>query len=172
MGEIYRFSKSIMSFINDKLAEICGFLLFAIMILLTVNVASREFGIAIPGLTTTAVLILIAVVYLGQSRTEEHDEHANVDMVTNMLPSKWKTLNSLFINILKLFTISFFFYGSIGSFISSYQANEIFADVVKIPMWPAKLAIVIGLFFFAIQILLKLIEDIRILSKKSWKTNK
>lgn len=161
MKTIYQYFKNIMDYINNKLAEVCGFLLFVIMILLTVNTVSREIGNAIPGLTTLAVLVLIAVVYLGLSRAEQYDEHASVDMLPNMLSPKWRKINSIVVNILKLIFVSIFFYSSIGFFISSYQTQETFADVVKIPIWPAKLAILVGLFFFTLQILIKLVEDIK-----------
>lgn len=167
MRKLYRSSRNMVITVNNKLAELCGILLFIIMILLTVNLVSRELGFAIPGLTNLAVLILLAVVYLGLGRCEWNDEHAAVDMIPNVLPPKPKRYNSLLVNILKFIAIAIFFYASIESVISSFQTKESFADVISIPIWPAKLAIVIGLLFFALEVLFKIFEDInRIITGK------
>ncbi|KJS82583.1 MAG: hypothetical protein JM58_14600 [Peptococcaceae bacterium BICA1-8] len=175
MRNFFSFTKNTIHQINNKLAELCGLLLLIIMVLLTIDIVTRTLGKSLPGLTTLAVLILLAVVYLGLARCEEHDEHAAVEMIPHLLPPKWRGINIMVVNVLNLIAISIFFYVSVGSFIGSYQSKESFADVIMIPIWPSKLAIAVGLFFFAIQIMIKLIESIDhfITGKKSgWRTEK
>lgn len=157
---------SFLKYVNNKLGQLSGLLLFIIIILFIVNVISRSIGKSIPGLTTLSVLVMIAIVYLGLSVSEQKDEHASVDMLTNILSSKWLSSNKILINLITLLTINVFLYKSIGSVIRSYKVNEVYADVVNIPIWPSKLAISIGLFFFGLQILYKLIESFIALFRK------
>ena len=159
-------AEKIINYINIKLGQLTGLLLFMIIVLLTVNVLSREIGRSISGLTTISVLVMIAIVYLGLSVSEQNDEHASVDILSTILTTKWLNANKIFINLLSLATLGLFFYKSIGSVVNSYKINEMFADVVDIPIWPSKLAISIGLFFFMVQILFKLIENFIFIFKK------
>lgn len=151
---------SMLNNINKRLSELSGIFLFIIMILLITNVVSREVGYPIEGLPNISVLVLISVVYLGLSTTEQNKQHAAVEIFDQKLSRKSKRVLDIFINIIKLVTIVIFFYAAIGNFFFSYTSNEAFADVIHIPIWPSKLALLIGLFFFGLQILLNLLKAI------------
>lgn len=151
---------SILKLINKRLSELCGILLFIIMILLVTNVASREVGYAIEGLSNLSVLVLISVVYLGLSTTEQHKQHASVEILDNRMNRKNKRTFDILVNIIKLVTVLIFLYAGFDNLIFSIQSMESFAGVVTIPIWPSKLALVAGLFFFTLQILLNLLKAI------------
>lgn len=150
----------ILKFINRRLAELCGLSLFVIMILLIINVFSRELGYPIDGLSNISVLILISVVYLGMSTTEETNQHAAVEILEERLKTNKKKILHIVIHIVKLIAIGIFLYGAIGNFIFSVESREAFTDVIYIPMWPSKLALLIGLVFFEIQIAVNLLKTI------------
>jgi len=151
--------KNVMHHINNRLSELCGLLLMVMVLLLSIDVVGRGVGSAIHGLATLSVYVLLAAVYLGMSRSEEYDEHASIDFLPMQLPPKGRKFNAIIVNALKLFAISLLFYASVGSFFDVYISRESFADVIRIPMWPSKLAVVIGLFFFVIQIFIKLLDS-------------
>lgn len=150
----------ILHVINKRLSELCGILLFIIMILLTINVVARETGNAIEGLSNLSVLVLISVVYLGLSTTEQYKQHASVEILDYRLNKKNKRVVDVMIDFIKLVTIIIFLYATYDDFIFSFQSKESFVDVVSIPIWPSKLALIIGLFFFALQIILHLLRAI------------
>lgn len=150
----------ILKFINRRLAELCGIMLFVIMILLLVNVFSREFGYPIDGLSNISVLILISVVYLGLSTTEETNQHAAVELLESKLNFKNRKVLMIVIHIIKLIAIGIFAYAAIGNFSFSLESGEAFTDVVYIPMWPSKLALLLGLIVFEIQIAVNLLKTI------------
>lgn len=145
--------------INRILSQICGILLFAIIILLVVNTLTRELGYPIEGINSWSVIILVMVVYLGLSTTESTDQHAKVEIFPEYLGDRNKPL-LIIIDIIKLITIGLFFYVSINNLALSIQSGETMADVVRVPIWPAKLTILIGLFFYELQILLNLFKRI------------
>ncbi len=152
--------RKIIHFINQKLAELCGWLLLVIMILLTVDLISRGMGKSIQGLTTMAVFVMMAVIYLGMPRCEEYDEHVSIELLAVKLPPKWATIFKILINFLKLIAISIFLYEMYFNLIFSYTTREAFADTTILAIWPSKLAMLIGLIFFEIQILVNLIDSI------------
>lgn len=150
----------ILKFTNSRLAELCGIMLFVIMILLLINVFSREFGYPIDGLSNISVLILISVVYLGLSTTEETNQHAAVELLEHKLNIKNRKVLMIVIHIIKLISIGIFAYAAIGNFSFSLESGEAFTDVVYIPMWPSKLALLLGLIVFEIQIAVNLLKTI------------
>jgi TRAP-type C4-dicarboxylate transport system permease small subunit len=153
-------AEKMMNFINKRLSEICGVLLFIIIILLLVNVFSREVGLGIEGLSNLSVVVLISVVYLGLSTTEQYKQHAAVEILDYKLSKKNRRTLHIIVNVIKLGTIMIFTYAAFGNFQFAVEAKESFADVVYIPMWPSKLALLIGILFFAFQILLNLSKSI------------
>ncbi len=152
--------RKLIHLINQKLSELCGWLLLVIMVLLTLDLATREMGDPIQGLTTMAVFVMMAVIYLGMPRCEEYDEHVNIDILAVKLPPKWATITKIITNIFELITIGFFLYEMYFNFIFSYTTREAFADTTILAIWPSKLAILVGLLFFEIQILINLIDNI------------
>lgn len=150
----------ILKFTNRRLAELCGIMLFIIMILLLINVFSREFGYPIDGLSNISVLILISVVYLGLSTTEETNQHAAVELLEHKLNFKNRKILMIVIHIIKLIAIGIFAYAAIGNFSFSLESGEAFTDVVYIPMWPSKLALLLGLIVFELQIAVNLLKTI------------
>src|SRR5690625_3074027 len=152
MRSLLLLADNIMKYVNRALSIFCGILLFILMAILLFNIITRELGYAVQGITSIGISIMIIVIYLGLSGSEERDEHANVDMLPNLLTPRWRRVNRVVIDIFKLLTITVFFIVSIYDFIESYQRNETFADVVNIPLWPTKLGVSIGLGLFSLQI--------------------
>jgi len=153
--------RKIFHLINQKLAELCGWLLLVIMLLLSIDFISRGFGKPIQGLTTISVFVMMAVIYLGMPRCEEYDEHVNIELFAVLIPPKWATISKIFTNFLELVAIGLLLYEMYFNFIFSYTTKEAFADTTILLIWPSKLVIFIGLIFFEIQILINLINIIK-----------
>jgi len=151
--------KEIMRKMNRILSVLAGILLLILTVLLIINIIFREIGFPISGLISISILLMIIVAYLGLAETEEQGAHANIDILANILPSKFEKYNFLIINIINFLTIMTFFIISVPEARSSYLVGEAFTDVVNIEIWPAKLAISIGLGFYLLQILLKIMES-------------
>lgn len=154
--KILKLSKKYIEFVNRQMAVLSGALLSLIVIILLINIFTRGIGKPLQGLSTLTVVIMIAVIYLGLSHTEQEKEHASVDMLPNILPPKVNKINTLIMELLKLVTIGAFFIRSIKELIESYTYKEMIADVVNIQVWPAKLAMTLGLLFFLMQIILNI----------------
>lgn len=157
---ILKSTDKFLKMINKKLAQLCGILLFLIIILLVVNTVSRELGYPIEGLNSLSVLVLVAVVYLGLSITEQNDQHAAVEILPESLNKPSRKKLDILISVIKIVSIGIFLYAAVPNLFLSIQSGEAFADVVTIPIWPAKLAIVLGLFVFELQIILNFFKVI------------
>lgn len=158
--------KKTMIIINKIMSVFSGFLLLALTLLLIINILFREIGHPVPGLSSISVILMIIVIYLGLSRSEEYEEHANIDILATVLSTKYKRYNYLIINIINLFTIMIFFIISIPEVKNSYLSHESFGNVISVPVWPAKIAICVGLGLYLLQIILKIIEPIILKNEK------
>jgi len=145
--------------INGKLAEICGCFLLVIMTFLITDLITRGLGKPIQGLTTIAVFVMVAVIYLGLPRCEEYHEHVNVEVVLNILPPKALNIVNLIIYIIEIFVIGLFLKEMLNNLIISYTTKEAIPGNVVLLVWPSKLAMLIGLIFYWIQLIINLVKN-------------
>ena len=153
--------------INEKMAEICGGSLLIIMALLIMDFVTRGLGKPIQGLTPIAVFVMIAAIYLDIPRCEEYHEHVRVEVILNLMsPKVLNKVNSI-IYIIELFVIGLFLKEMLNNLTISYITGEAISGTVVLPVWPSKLAMLIGLIFYWIQLVINLIKNITNLNKKN-----
>ena len=158
--------KSKIIIINNFLAELSGWLLVIIMALLMVDFMSRGLSMPIQGINELAVFSLVSVVYLGSAHTELIKGNVRVTAITSRLPSKIEAFFEIVVEILGLLTVLILFKASIDSAVKSYVSHESVAGTVPLPMWPVNCIIVFSLFFYVVQILINIIDDMSKLKAK------
>lgn len=163
--------RSIFHKINEKLAEICGWLLLVIMILLLMDLITRGLGKPIQGLTPIAVFVMIAVIYLGIPRCEEYHEHVRVEVIINLMSPKVVNRVDLIIYVIELFVISLFLKEMLNNLTISYTTGEAISGTVVLPVWPSKLAMFIGLIFYWVQLIINLIKSTTQFKQKKYNMN-
>ena len=144
--------------INRYLAELCGWLLSIIAVLLAMDIFSRAIMKPLQEVSSLAVFVMMAVIYLGLANCEQADGHVGVNIFERKFPPKIKRINTLTRYIVELVIMGavVFFVGknSLQSFIS----KEALSGPKMLPLWPAKILMSIGLVFFWIQILLNFLK--------------
>jgi TRAP-type C4-dicarboxylate transport system permease small subunit len=131
------------------------------MVLLSLDVISRFAGKPIQGMAPLSVFVMMIVVYLGMARCEEYGENVNLTIIKD----KFSPSNQLIIEkvsyLLTFVTVVIFFSAVLLDSIKSYKSNEAIASTVELPIWPTKFIMFIGLFFFLLQTIVKLIDSIK-----------
>lgn len=151
--------KKILHMINQKLAELCGWFLMIIMVLLIIDLATRGIGKPVQGLSQIAVFVTIAVIYLGLPLCEEYDGHVRVELFINRLSRRGQSVSRLIIYILNFLIIGFFLFEMVQNFVISYSTKEAISGTIVLPVWPSKFAMIIGLLFFWLQILFNFMRE-------------
>lgn len=141
----------IISKVNQFLSGLSGWLMIGMMLLLVGDVVSRAAGFAINGLAELSVFVMIIVIYFGLARCEEHGEHVNLELFTNMLPNNIKTVMFYLAQILSVVTVALIVYSVLQNALDSYQSHESLEGTLELPIWPIKAMMVIGLIFFLFQ---------------------
>lgn len=146
--------------INQWLGEISGWLLCAIMLLLTIDFVSRGLSMPIHGVGEIAVFVMVAVVYFGLGHTETNRGHVRVTAVTSRLPPTVEKVLNITVYLIALFTIAVCTWALALNAIKAFTSDESVAGTVPLLVWPIKFLMLIGCFFYLCQIFLNLIEEI------------
>jgi TRAP-type C4-dicarboxylate transport system permease small subunit len=96
---------SLLTRLNQSLAELCGWLLIAVVLFMIVDLVARGFSRPLYGVSELAMFTMIAVVYLGLSHAEERDAHIRVEFLTDKLNGTAGRLLAGFITLVSLVTV-------------------------------------------------------------------
>ena len=154
--------KHILKSINHFLAESSGWLLMVIMTLLIIDFMGRAFSKPIQGLSELSIFVLVAAVYFGMSNCEESYGHIRVKILVSKLPKKVGKFLNIFAYALAIITI-FICIWAIGlDAIDSFISKEKVAGTLPMVIYPAKFTVVIGTFFYLIQLVSNFIDQFKI----------
>ena len=145
---------------NNLLAELSGWLLIVIMGLLIADFVSRGMSMPIQGIGEIAVFSMVAIVYLGMAHTELIRGHVRVTAITSRLPRKIQSGMNIFINLLASATLVIVLKAAGNSAMKAYISKEAVAGTVPLLVWPVKFVIVIGVFFYLLQLIINTIQDV------------
>jgi TRAP-type C4-dicarboxylate transport system permease small subunit len=137
--------------LNQWLSGFCGWLLLAMMLLLTADIVGRTVERPIQGMSELSVFVMMVVIYLGLARCEEHGEHVNLEFAKNLLPPGPRRATEVLAAVLALLTSALLLYAVAVNAWSAYTNNESMEGAVELFTWPVKFIMVIGLVFYVLQ---------------------
>ena len=136
------------------LNEISGYLLFFMMLLITVDVTGRYvFSSPIPGTLEFTEFLIVFVVFFSMAYVQLTKRHICVELVTQRLPRR--VGDGLAVVVLLIATVFFLLmaWQSWHSGLSALEYREASDGLVQIPVYPPKLAIPFGGVLIAVQLL-------------------
>lgn len=117
-------------------------------------------GRGIPGAIEITEVVLVVAAYLGLM-TAAHDRmHVTVTFVTARMPSRMADAVRVLAGLVSLATLVVVLVATAIRAVGSVSSGEFRFGLVSVPIWPARVAIVIGLATFAVAACLQLIESI------------
>jgi TRAP-type C4-dicarboxylate transport system permease small subunit len=147
--------------INNWLAEICGWLLIVMIVFLCADILARGIRDPIQGAAEIAVFIMISAIYLGLSHCEQMNRHIKVTALLERMPVSLQKIIRVF-NYSIIVPITAILLWSAGSnLIYAYQSQVALSGTVTLLLWPVRLVMLIGIFFFFIQVILTFVESIK-----------
>ena len=153
--------KNPLRFINHLLAEISGYLLIIMMVLLIIDFIMRGFFKPMHGLSDLAIFTIVAAIYFGVANCEENDGHVRVEILQTILPKKKARILNLFSYVIAIFTLFICTWATSVHAIGSFISKEKVAAIIPMILWPAKFAVVIGLFFYFLQLLFNFVHQLK-----------
>lgn len=139
--------------INRVLAESCGYLLMLVMFLTASDVVLRNLGFSVFGIVEIAVFIVIAAVYFGLGHCEEEDGHVRIAALISRFSPVPRQIVRLIMALATLAVMGLATYACAQSALSAYMDGEaVMANQTALYSWPARSAMVVGLFFYCCQL--------------------
>lgn len=126
---------------------ICASSIIAVIMVLTTADVIKRFltGSSIPGVTEFSEVFLVAAVYLGLAFAMRIGAHIGVDIVIMRLKPKVSKVVQLIGMTFAIVVLVWMTVETTGAALHSLSINEYRYGLIKVPVWPAKLIVPIGL---------------------------
>ncbi|RLV57116.1 TRAP transporter small permease [Aeromicrobium phragmitis] len=136
--------------LSSVLSIIAGIVLFGLGALTVADVVSRNLrDQSILGAVEISALLLVAVAFFGLAAAEIDGRHVSVSLVEDRLGRRGRMVLSVVRAVLLTVLGVILVVGMVGVFDSALDRGETTNDILRLPTWPAKLAVLLsfGLFF-------------------------
>jgi TRAP-type C4-dicarboxylate transport system permease small subunit len=179
--------RKILSAINRFFSILCGWSMLALMVLLVFDFVGRgvpstlrrlgeSFGL--PFLTALSeaswlqpstiladlsVFVMIAAVYLGLALCEENGQHVSIEVVPTMFKGKLRQFFIFLSFLLQEITVIIMIYAMYRNTLRSFRTEEAVAGLNPLEIWPIKILVCVGLFFYLLQLSFEFADKARAL---------
>lgn len=129
-----------------------GWLMMAMVAILTIDIIWRIFGKPLLGLAELSVFVMMAVVYLGFAGCEEHNQHVRLEILESMLSPRASHVLRKVVQILAAITVVIFFIAVFRDASRAYITNDSIEGKISLPLWPTKFIMVAGMTVYLLQV--------------------
>ncbi len=153
---------SLFETMEKTLCTVGSIALGTMAVVLGVGIVSRYvFGYPIPGIYDIVQLLLVWVVFLSLSFTQKEERHIRVEIILRLLSNR----SRLYLDLVAMG------FGCLLCVVMSFQAAklawsslsvlEYWPGLLRVPIYPSKIALFLGVFALSIRFLLELMKTIR-----------
>ena len=149
--------RKVIKSINRVAAEIGGWLVSVLMLLLIIDFVGRGLYRPILGINVVAVFALVTIVYLGIAYCEQTKNHVRVELLMSRLGPRWGRVLDIFSYSVAVLVIPLVLYAAGDDALRSFQIREAVPGSTPLLVYPVKFILVIGLVLYWIQLIFNLI---------------
>lgn len=151
--------KALETALNYVAVEICGWITLVLVLLVSFDVILRYIFVqSIPGVIEISQVLLTFTVFLVLGAVQERKDHVRIDFFIERMPIRirryWEAtisvVSAVFFIALLIFCWQAFTY--------SYAMKEYYGSAIRIPIYPARAAIFIGVGLLVLSLLKDLLE--------------
>lgn len=136
------------------LNAVSGYILFFMMIMITVDVTGRYlFNSPIPGTLEFTEFLMVFVVFFSMAFVQLEKRHIRVELVTQRLPKKLDDGMSIATLLIGAVFFGLLAWQSWFSAWSAFEYREASEGLIQIPIYPPKFAIPFGSAIMVVQLL-------------------
>lgn len=141
--------------------------IFLMMFYITADVGGRYFfSRPIPGTYEVSEMLMVFVVFFALAYTQSSRGHIRAEMLMTILPPRVQVLVDVFAHLVFLSIFVFFLVESTTQAISSWREKEFVTGLINIPRYPARWAIVVGIFLVCFQLVIDIVDRLAALRAK------
>lgn len=148
--------------LSRVLGVVAVLVILFMMVATVADVARRYFaGSPIPGVTEAGEVLMVMSVFLGIAFAESRGAHVRVTIVLEMLPPRVAAIVNSLAMLLVLVLLAWMVWVTTGRAIDAVEVNEVRFGLVKIPVWPGRIAIAVGLAVYFLEAVPRLFDSVR-----------
>lgn len=145
----------------DSAAVLAALFLFALLFMVLLTVASREFHWGLTGIDGYAGYFMAACGFLALAHTFRKNEHIRVTLLLGMARGRWRYGLEVWALGASSFLALLLAVFSVRLVLQSIEFNDISTSMDATPLWIPQLSMAIGSVIFLIAVLDSLIEHLR-----------
>lgn len=154
-----RFMLSGITRLNIILGSFSGLATLLMIALIVPDVLLRKFAATtIPGASEGSVLLLVLLAYLGMAGAQARDLHFAAPFLVQRMPHRARRLIKGFTLLLSLLFVVCVAWLTSQSAMQSIARSEASFGIVQFPIWPSRLAVAVGFWLLALQLIVDLIR--------------
>ena len=143
---------SIIKTIFSWCAEISSVLIFFLVFLVTADVFGRyALGSPIPGTFEITEALMVLIVFLAYAHTEATGHNIRIQLIEKRISERQKTILDLLAYLLGMFIFGVICWQAWVQASVSLEINQRMSGLLRLPLWPAKFAVVLGSFLLVVQ---------------------
>jgi TRAP-type C4-dicarboxylate transport system permease small subunit len=144
--------------IATPLGSASGLIYILLAVLSLIDIVLRSMSISVSGTTEISESLVVVAIYLGLVFTQAGRAHIGMDFVLNALSPRRKRIAELF-SLAMTFIISIaLIWSTTQSAIKSIELGEYTSTAFNLPLWPAKVALCLGLALMALQVFVQFVR--------------
>lgn len=151
-----------------RLGVAAGFLTLVITVLIVADVAGRSlFKKPIPGGNELAVLIMVALIFLGMAAAQQKEHNFSIELLTAHLPPAALKVARFIAMAASTAVCGALAWLTIDIAYSMTLSNESSYGVIAFPIWPSRIILAVGLVCLTLQFFFDLLRVIGLLPPKA-----
>lgn len=152
--------------VSNGIATVCGVLSATAIVLMTAGITVDVILRTLTGHGVTGVIeavdpMLVCVAFFALAVTEMKGEHVALSLVTDRMVPRIRYALITFGTLLCIVFACVLAISGAMEAITSISTHEVRAGVVRVPLWPARIAVVIGALALLLQFILTFVDAIR-----------
>lgn len=153
--------------VSQASAVVAAAITCLLALLLVAAVATRAAaGTSIPGVHEIARTLLVAVVFLGLPHAERTNTHVRVTLLTGRFQARTRAAVRAIALSAALVIVVLLVRATYHRAQESLRTQEHAFATIRVPMWPARWAIVFGLALLALTLAIKIIDNVMIATRR------
>lgn len=118
-------------------------------------------GESVPGVVELSDVMMVAIVFLGLGYAERQGAHVSMTLLVRKLPPRAAAiLNGLGL-LLIMVIVAWMVWVTADRALESIETQEYRFGLVRVPVWPARVAIAVGLATYLLELALRLLDNVR-----------
>ena len=148
--------------ITQVLAFLAVLCIVIVLVAIIADVTRRSLaGKSVQGVVELGEVMMVVIVFLGLGYAERRGAHVSMTLLVRKLPTRSAAIINGLGLLLVVAVVGWMVYVTADRALASFEVREYRFGLVRVPVWPARIAIAVGLAVYFLELVFRLFDDIQ-----------